>query len=154
EIIDELSYRIEADGVSLVVIDTIGEAFGLEGIDENADVEVGRWLRRVVRRLVDAGAGVLVIDHITKSGDNPLHPSGSKRKRAAITGASYLVEAPVPLTRERGGRLRLICAKDRHGNFVRGEEVAVIDFTRYPDDGMTVHVRKPLLSERAPDADQ
>jgi hypothetical protein len=133
--------------VTLVVIDSLGEAFGLEGIDENKDPEVGPWMRRVARRLADLGPAVAVIDHSTKSPDNPLHPSGSKRKRAAITGASYLVEAPVPLTRESGGRLRLTCAKDRHGHYRRGAVVANIEFTAYPDGGITEHVWSPMPSD-------
>lgn len=107
--------------VTLVTIDSIGEAFALEGIDENKDVEVGPWYRRVPRPLADMGPAVLLIDHSTKAGDNPLHPSGSKRKRAAITGASYLAEAVEPFVKGRGGRLRMTCAKDRHGNYRRGE---------------------------------
>jgi KaiC/GvpD/RAD55 family RecA-like ATPase len=130
-------------GITLIVIDSVGEAFGLEGINEDKDAEVGPWLRRVARPLADTGAAVLLIDHATKAKDNPLYPSGSKRKRAAITGASYLLESPQPLTRERGGRLTLTCAKDRHGHYRRGEVVAEVVFTVYPDDGMTVHVWAP-----------
>lgn len=128
---------------TFLVIDSIGEAFGLAGIDENKDVDVGPWYRMVARPLADAGPAVLIIDHSTKAADNPLHPSGSKRKRAGMTGASYLVEAPAPLTREKGGKLRLTCAKDRHGQFRRGEEVAVIDFTKYPDGGLWIKVWPP-----------
>lgn len=138
--VEYLVHDIEEHGITLVVIDSLGEAFGLDGIDENKDAEVGPWLRRVARRLADAGPCVLLIDHATKAADSPLHPSGSKRKRAAITGASYLVEAPKPLTLECGGRLTLTCAKDRHGYYRRGQVVAHIDFTMYPDGGMTVHV--------------
>lgn len=117
--------RIVGDaGVDVVVIDSLGEAFGLEGINEDRDAEVGPWLRRVARRLAETGAAVVLVDHSTKAADNPLHPSGSKRKRAAITGASYLVEASPPLVKGAGGRLRLTCAKDRHGTHRRGDVVA------------------------------
>ncbi len=110
--------------VGLVVIDSLGEAFGLDGINEDKDAEVGPWLRRVARRIADAGPAVLLIDHSTKAADNPLFPSGSKRKRAAIGGASYLITATAPLVKGKGGRLILTCAKDRHGNYARGEVVA------------------------------
>jgi hypothetical protein len=134
-------------GITLIVIDSAGEAFGLEGINEDKDAEVGPWLRRVARPLADTGAAVLLIDHATKAKDNPLYPSGSKRKRAAITGASYLVESPQPLTRERGGRLTLTCAKDRHGHYRRAELVAEVVFTVYPDGGTTVHVWPPHAAD-------
>lgn len=110
--------------VGAAVIDSVGEAFGLAGVNEDKDAEVGPWLRMVARPLADTGASVILIDHSTKAGTNDLHPSGSKRKRAAITGASYLVEARKPFVKDEGGRLRLTCAKDRHGNYRRGEVVA------------------------------
>lgn len=110
--------------VTVAVVDSLGEAFGLEGINEDKDAEVGPWMRRVARAIAEAGPCVILVDHSTKAADNPLHPSGSKRKRAAIGGASYLVEATSPLVKGRGGRLRLTCAKDRHGNYARGDVVA------------------------------
>ncbi len=138
-------------GCTLVVIDSMGEAFGLEGLDENKDVDVGPWLRRVARVLADAGPAVVLVDHATKAADNPLHPSGSKRKRAAITGASYLLEASKPLTRDDGGRLRLTCAKDRHGTFRRGDAAATVDFALYPDGGVSVKVWAPLEQNNSPE---
>lgn len=133
--------------IAAVVIDSLGEAFSLEGINEDKDVEVGPWLRRVARPLAETGASITLVDHSTKAADNPLHPSGSKRKRAAIGGASYLVEAISPFVKDAGGKLRLTCAKDRHGNYKRGEVVA--DFVM-ESKGTTVdlHMYAPL--ERAP----
>lgn len=124
----------------LVVIDSLGEAFGLDGVDENSDADVGPWLRAVARRLADAGPAVVLVDHGTKAQDNPLHPSGSKRKRAAITGASYLITTTKPPTREQAGVLVLTCAKDRHGTYARGKVAATADITPYPDNGVTVNL--------------
>jgi KaiC/GvpD/RAD55 family RecA-like ATPase len=139
--------------LTMLVIDSVGEAFGLEGLDENKDVEVGPWLRRVARVLADAGPAVVLVDHATKAADNPLHPSGSKRKRAAITGASYLVEATKPLTREHGGELRLVCAKDRHGTYRRGAVVATVDLAVYLDGGVSVKVWPPFPTDTASTAE-
>ena len=141
--LQEVERAIGEHAPTLVVIDSVGEAFGLEGIDENKDSEVGPWMRRVARRLADAGPAVLLLDHSTKGADNPLHPSGSKRKRAAITGASFLVEARRPLIKGAGGVLTLTCAKDRHGTHRTGDVAAILEFTVYPDGGMTVHVEAP-----------
>jgi hypothetical protein len=141
--VDMLVQLVSYFEITLVIIDSIGEAFALEGINEDKDNEVGPWLRHIARRIADAGPALVLIDHATKAQDNPLFPSGSKRKRAAITGASYLVEAPRALDREHGGRLKLTCAKDRHGHYRRGHEVATIEFHVYPDGGMTVHVWAP-----------
>jgi hypothetical protein len=131
----------------LVVVDSIGEALGIDAVNEDKDNEVTPWFRRVLRPLAATGAAVLPIDHGIKSGDNPLHPSGSKRKRAMVTGAHFLVEAPRPISQEfKGGQLKLTTAKDRHGNYTRGKPAAIIDVTIYPDDGWTVHVHPPELA--------
>jgi hypothetical protein len=148
--VDYLKRLVVHHHVSLVVIDSIGECFGLDGINEDKDSEVGPWMRRVARALADAGPAVLLVDHSTKAGDNPLHPSGSKRKRAAIGGASFLVTAIKPLTREHGGRLRLTCAKDRHGTYQRGVEVAELVMTEtsvelYANDNATADASPDLV---------
>lgn len=142
-VIEHLVVLVVERKASLVVVDSIGECFGLDAVDENKDAEVGPWLRRVARPLADTGPGVLLVDHSTKAADNPLHPSGSKRKRAAIGGASYLVEATVPLVAGQGGRLRLTCAKDRHGSYRRGEHVADIVLTATPTGELAFAVYTP-----------
>jgi hypothetical protein len=142
---------IRAGAVTLFVLDSLGEAFSLEGVDENLDVEVAPFLRDVARKIADAGPAVVLVDHSTKAADSPLHPSGSKRKRAAITGASYLLTATVTFTRERGGRAQLICAKDRHGRFRRGDCVAILELQTWPDAGVTAHVLPPPTHDEGAD---
>ena len=111
--------------VGHVFIETLGEAFSLEGLNEDKDVEVAPWLRRVCRRIIaETGAGMTLVDHGTKSAERPLDPSGSKRKRAAITGTGWLIQAVTPFDRVDGGMAVLLCAKDRHGWFKRGDTVA------------------------------
>jgi len=149
--VEHLCVDIADSACSLVVLDSLGEAFALEGRDENLDAEVGPFLRYVVRPLADAGPAVVLVDHSTKSQDSPLHASGSKRKRAAITGTSLLLDVIVPFTRERGGRARLIVAKDRNGNYRRGDVVALFELDAWPDGGLTAHVLPPPAVED-PDA--
>jgi AAA domain len=154
--VDRLLEIVAARHVTFVVIDSLGECFGLEAINEDRDAEVGPWLRRVARRLAEAGPAVLTVDHATKAADNPLHPSGSKRKRAAIGGASYLVTATTPLVAGKGGRLRLTCAKDRHGTWARGEHVADLVMTALEPDLMTPagSMRVDLYAPDPHDADE
>lgn len=123
---------------ALVVIDSLGEAFGLDSINEDKDNEVAPWLRQIPRALADTGACVLIVDHVTKTVDNPLYPKGSARKRAAVGGAAYLIEAVKPLTKGRGGKLRLTCAKDRYGFHSRGAVVAEMVFNPSGPDDMIV----------------
>jgi len=146
-VVAELVELIKARDVRLVVIDSLGEAFAIDGVDENQDKEVGPWYRRVARPLADAGPAVWLIDHSTKANDNPLHPSGSKRKRAAITGASYYVESLQAFVKGQGGRLRLTCAKDRHGNFRRGEVVAYLVMECPPFGRMKLELFAPSPTE-------
>lgn len=135
---------IKATAGRLVVLDSVGEAFGLDGVNEDRDNEVTPWMRRVLRPLAGTGAAVLPIDHGVKNGDNWLHPSGSKRKRAQVTGAHFHVDSPRPLSREfGGGRIVLTTAKDRHGHYTRGKPAAEIDITIYPDGGWSVAVEPP-----------
>lgn len=138
--VTEIIERIEDTETVLVVIDSLGEAFGVWGVNEDRDDEVGPWIRNFARRIADAGPAVLMIDHSTKARERPLFASGSKRKRAAVTGSSFLVEATVSPTRDTPGRLTLTCAKDRHGTYAQGERVASIEVTPYPDGGVTVNV--------------
>jgi hypothetical protein len=145
DIVGSLVELIDQYNVTLVGVDSVGEALAVEGKNEDRDNEVGPWLRTLPRILADAGPAVVLVDHSTKTADNPLHASGSKRKRAAISGASYLVDAVRPLVKSDGhdpaeGRLKLTCAKDRHGNYARGEVVATFALTSYPDEGVTGHL--------------
>lgn len=143
--------EIAEHNVTAVVIDSLGEAFGTEGINEDRDNEVGPWLRSVARVLAAAGPAVVLIDHSTKSNDNQLHPSGSKRKRAAIGGASYLVEVVTGFAKGKSGRLRITCAKDRHGTYRRSEHVAWLDMNTHPDGSATLELIAPS-QEPAADA--
>jgi hypothetical protein len=120
----------------LVVIDSAGEAMAIDGTKPNDDDSVARWMRHLPRFMASLGPCVVFIDHSTKAQDEPLYASGSQRKRAAVTGAAYRVEAikGKEFGRGREGRCKLICAKDRNGNFARGTKVAelVIDATTTP----------------------
>jgi len=109
----------------IVIVDSLGEALALNGLDENSDAEMTPYLRLRLRPIAERGFAVTTIDHSVKSAaSDPLWPSGSKRKRAAISGALYQVEAVQPFAVGQGGRMRITCAKDRHGTYRRGEHVA------------------------------
>jgi hypothetical protein len=124
--IDQLVARVRDEGIRHVFIDSWGVALGLDGLDENSDPEVTRWLVAVADRLIhEAGAGVTLVDHITKAGGEvAMHPSGTKRKRADVTGSTWSVHLQAPGASAfkplEGGRIVLRSAKDRHGEYPAG----------------------------------
>lgn len=131
-------------GPCLVTVDSTGEALGLQGLDENKDLDVDTWKRLVVTRVERAGHTTTLIDHSNKAATNDLFPSGSKRKRALISGSSWLLETITPFDRSHPGKVKLICAKDRHGAYRRGDVGAIIHFDPSgPNGGMNIAVEAP-----------
>lgn len=127
----------------LVVIDSTGEALSLQGVRPNEDDEVARWFRQLPRSLANLGPAVLLLDHVPKSDDAPKNYAiGSQRKRAAIDGALYRVEVGVAPVKGKTGRLKLICAKDRAGNWQHGTQVAEVTIVD-SDIGTTCTVAEP-----------
>lgn len=137
-------------GAALLVLDSLGEALALDSIDEDKDFAFGPWARDTLRNLLDLtvsdtwdnaegtppnpALSIIPIDHSTKARDNPFCPSGTKRKRAIVTGLMVMLSVGDPFAVDRVGRVQLICAKDRSGRFRRGEIVAeiTIDATATP----------------------
>lgn len=132
---NRLAALIDTHDVALVVIDSTGEAMGLEGKKVNDDLDNAQWMRRFPRFVANLGPAVLLIDHVVKNKENRgLDPAGSYRKKASITGTALIAEMLVEFGIGRSGRSRLTCAKDRAGNWVRGQRVAefVLDATTIP----------------------
>jgi hypothetical protein len=121
----------------LLVLDSVGEAMALGGVNEDRDNEVGPWFRQTLRLIHDRlpSLTILPIDHSTKSKDNPLFPSGSKRKRAAPTGRMFLLNVGSSgFAKGAIGYVQLVVAKDRGGSFQRGAIAAdvMLDATTTP----------------------
>lgn len=69
---------------------------------------------------LNTGAAVLMIDHVTKSGEGRgRYAIGGQSKMAGLTGAAYTVDVVEPLGRGLRGILSVRVAKDRPGG-VRG----------------------------------
>jgi hypothetical protein len=134
---------------ALLVLDSVGEALAVDGVDEDKDAQFAPWARDTLRCIIDLAAGVawrydgtadnerlavVPIDHSTKAKDNPFFPSGTKRKRSMLTGLMLMVNVRQAFAIGRVGRVQLIASKDRSGRFRRGEIVAevVLDATDTP----------------------
>lgn len=135
---------------TLVVIDSTGEGLALHGANPNADEEVARWFQQVPRRLAALGPAIGLIDHGAKASGAELWPIGSQRKRAAISGAQYYVEAMTEFSREKAGALRAICAKDRGGYYTVGQTIAILHVTPEDDGRLRVSLTAPNPEDRRP----
>lgn len=119
-----------------VVVDSTGESLAAAGLKQNADEDVAGWFSQLPKPLAEAGATVLLLDHMVKSEDGGLWPIGSQRKRAAITGVQYIVKtiAGQAPSRTSDGMAQLVVAKDRHGAYEVGSTASVVRFT-HPGTG-------------------
>ena len=141
---NETVARLVALGLDLWIIDSVGEALAVEGLNPNADDEVAVWFRRLPRRLAYGGAAVGMMDHVAKDRETRGGWAiGSQRKLAAIDGAAYTVDVVTAPTRDADGQLRIKCAKDRHGTHQRGQQVAEVLVLNADDGGVSVVVRRP-----------
>jgi hypothetical protein len=110
-------YELLARRASLVVIDASTEALAAEKLKSKDDTDIAMFNARLPRWFAKLGPAVILIDHVPK--DPTSHDSGqigSQHKRAAIDGASYLVDPINPFARgDADGRSRVKVSKDRLG---------------------------------------
>jgi hypothetical protein len=122
---DMLRSLIHAHTFGLVVIDTVGVALGVDGLDANKDGEVARWLDVFPNAVAALGPCVLMVDHGAVSANDPNKPGGSGRKMQSVNGAAYHVKRLEPYGIGRTGKSLLTCKKDRNGVYSINEDVAL-----------------------------
>lgn len=132
EDLEEIDRLIAERGTALVGIDSTGEALAAQGLDQDKDPDVARWMSTLPRRWARLGPCVLMLDHMPHAGGREI---GSQRKRAGISGAAFEAIATEPFAKDRPGALTLKVAKDRGGNFAKGTEQAVVRFDPSHDGG-------------------
>lgn len=153
--LEDMDRLIVERGTALVVVDSTGEALAAQGLDQDKDPDVARWMSSLPRRWAKLGPCVLMLDHMPHAGGREI---GSQRKRAGISGAAYEAIAAEPFARDRAGSLLLKVAKDRGGNFAKGTEQALVRFepaddgavmvaTVAPGSGRTVSARQRSLGD-------
>lgn len=103
---------------TLIVIDGVTDALGLDHVSSMDTDEVAAWVRVMPRRLAaKTGAAVICIDHVTKDPDSRgRYMIGAQAKMNGIDGTAYLVEPIQPLGKGLVGELELRIAKDRPGS--------------------------------------
>lgn len=115
---------VRARKVPLVVVDGFAAAMASHTppLEEDKAKDVNLWLAGAVWPIVAAGAGVLVIDHVTKAAGAPGQtsfqqrgPRGSGAKLAAVSGVALQATVVTPGSAWQPGRVKLWVVKDRPG---------------------------------------
>lgn len=100
---------------ALVVFDSASKALSTAGISEDSNEDATKWTTSIVMPTREAGATVIVIDHVPKSATRHTpYPRGAGAK-LADTDVHWYVEASERFDRQTAGVLRLTNHKDREG---------------------------------------
>ena len=107
-------------GAQLVTIDGCATAIALANLNENDNGDVNKWINAVAYPFTNAGAAVVVIDHVVKNqitGSNfaGRSPRGAGSKLAAVSGTALSFEVKEAGSVHTEGRIEITVAKDRPG---------------------------------------
>jgi hypothetical protein len=149
----EIDLRLELNGAEAVFIDAANEAISAAGLDPNVNRDVAAWYATIPRLATQAGAAVVVADHVAKDPERQRGAVGAGHKLAAVNGASYRIDVVTPFGRGTSGLVRLRLEKDRPG-YLRGQlgaakrpTAAEIAFDATNPSKLVVEV-KPPAAER------
>lgn len=130
----------------LVVLDGLAESMAAEGLIEDKACDVLSFFRTRLRPFAeDAGAAVLVSDHVAKSAEERGRwARGSGAKLGRYDGVSYNITLLEAYSPGCSGAVRLTIAKDRNGGVGRvGNDVAEVHFAPAGNNRTAVSFRKP-----------
>ena len=115
---------------TLVILDGLAESMAAVGADENKASDVLIFFRKNLRPFAEAGAAVVIADHVTKSAENRgQFARGSGAKAGRYDGVSYEIVAAKAYTPNQEGFVRLKVQKDRNGGVgARGVIAAELHF--------------------------
>ncbi len=100
----------------VVVLDSLGEVMPLFRANSNSADDFTVVHSDVIKPLKQAGAAVLVVDHLPKSAESRQHgPTGTAAKTRAVGGIAVRVSAEKAFRPGDGGAAKLELFKDRHG---------------------------------------
>jgi len=85
------------------------------GSDSRSEDDYTRIHREVFTPLAEAGAAVLVLDHVAKTALSTGYATGTGAKKRAMNGAYYAVKVIERFTPGEGGAASLTILKDRPG---------------------------------------
>jgi AAA domain len=103
-------------GAVLAIVDGVTEAMNLLGLNPYDNRDVAEFLSKIARPLADAGAAVLLVDHVVKDRDNRGRWAIGAQHKMAGVDVSLSLEVIRPFGRGlTGGLSRLTVTKDRPG---------------------------------------
>lgn len=111
---------------ALVVFDSASKSLSFSGRDENSNAEVVQWTVKLVQAAKKHGLTVIVIDHITKTGQDSQYARGAGTKEAD-TDVHWRVIKVTEFDRNNAGCVMLVRKKDREGYFPQAQWFAVGD---------------------------
>lgn len=113
---------------TIAVCDGAAKAIARQGLNEDKAADILAWLELLASPLTEAGAAVLMLDHVTKDRDGRgLWARGSGAKQGEVSGAAWMVKPVHSFSRQQGGRIDLVQAKDREGHVgVDGDVIAQV----------------------------
>ena len=136
----------------MVCLDGLAEGLTTAGADENCAGDVLRYFRECVRPFADAGAAVVIADHVTKSAEGRgQFARGSGAKAGRYDGVSYEVQTGKAYSPQLEGFVRLKVAKDRNGGVgPRGTIAAELHFIPGADGCTITAFREPADKQEGP----
>lgn len=145
---DELGRTFADLGCDLMIVDGVARGIARQGGNEDTAADVLSWIDLAVKPLTDAGAAVVMLDHVTKAKEGRGRwARGSGAKLGEIEGAAYTIEAVQPWSRTRPGKAHVRLDKDREGIVgTEGSLVAVVSFMPTAD-GLSAKVQPPDTGE-------
>lgn len=100
---------------ALIVFDSASKALGAAGADENNPTEATAWTTKIILPAREAGATVIVIDHVVKGATKTTPYARGAGSKLADTDVAWYVEATIRFDRDTPGKVELTRHKDREG---------------------------------------
>lgn len=114
---------------TLVVVDSVASAMGVEGLDPESNKDVEQWKSAIPAWATAVGAAFLAVDHLPKNPDNRGRYSIGAQRKLGIADVSYrlLMHQEAGLGQTGYGKLEVM--KDREGalgSFQEGRVIAEV----------------------------
>jgi len=114
--LDALFRTVDEERPDVVVFDSVADVLGQAGLDEDSNVEVTAWVKKVLEPLkFEYDASIIAIDHVTKSKDSRGKYARGAGAKKSKTDAAWKVVKAKEFGVNRVGLIRLESDKDRDG---------------------------------------